>query len=379
MKKLVLLLAFAICGSSVFAQEPVLSFDGDLYFIPGSMTIEGKAFLVSKNNSTNGKFAIYDGDFNAIADFTDPTIGIPYQQRVLTMTRVYDLGSEGSGGGGGGGITRSAGGWTSDEWTVIDDKTSDYTTSSSLSGFELYSDDNTYHSRYLYVSQTLFDDDADFEYVRTRQSIVPIDTKYEDYAKEHSNGYTPHPSISFGGNATIDSLMNATGAYTYEWFWDEESGKRLLKLYKHEQYGGIFNDGIEIATLDGTVKAFLPGITYISSAYYFRGKCYVQGYGSDNSRVLYLLGNNATGIREVSRSKADFSIKREGSNLIFDNETDEQLTLVMSAIDGRIVRSLNAKRGSNQISVSGLMNGIYNVTLYQQSKPIKSSKIIIKN
>ena len=292
------------------------------------------------------------------------------------MTRVYDLGSEGSGGGV---ITRSAGGWTSDEWTVINDKTSDYTTSSSLSGFELYSDDNTYHSRYLYVSQTLFDDDADFEYVRTRQSIVPIDTKYEDYAKEHSNGYTPNTSISFGGNATIDSLMNATGAYTYEWFWDEESGKRLLKLYKHEQYGGIFNDGIEIATLDGTVKAFLPGISYISSAYYFRGKCYVQAYGSDNSRVLYLLGNDATGIREVSRSKADFSIKRVGSNLVVDNDTDGQFTLVQSTMDGRIVRSLNANQGSNRVSVSGLMNGVYNVALYQQSKLVKSSKVIIRN
>ena len=136
---------------------------------------------------------------------------------------------------------------------------------------------------------------------------------------------------------------------------------------------------MEIAALDGTVKAFLPGISYISSAYYFRGKCYVQGYGSDNSRVLYLLGNDATGIREVSRTKTGFSVRIVGCNLVFDNETDGELTLVVSAMDGKVVRSLDAKQGNNQLSVSGLMSGIYNVTLYQQSRPVNSSKIIIKN
>ena len=58
--------------------------------------------------------------------------------------------------------------------------------------------------------------------------------------------------------------------------------------------------------------------------------------------MLYLLGNDATGIREVSRSNADFSIKRVGSSLVVDNDTDGQFTLVLSAMDGRIVRSLNA-------------------------------------
>jgi len=68
-----------------------------------------------------------------------------------------------------------------------------------------------------------------------------------------------------------------------------------------------------------------------------------------------------------------------GCNLVFDNETDGELTLVVSAMDGKVVRSLDAKQGNNQLSVSGLMSGIYNVTLYQQSRPVKSSKIIIKN
>ena len=371
MKKMLSLLAFAASCACSFAQEPVLTFNGDLYFIPGSMTKGGEAFLVSVNSSGNNGFTIYDGDFNVVKEFTDPTAGQPYQQRVVTMTRIYDPSTDGWGGGG---VTRSA----SDEWTVTDDQTNDYTTSSNISTFELYTDDNNYHSRYLYVSQTLFDNDEEFEYVRARKTIVPVNTKYSDYVKEHSTGSGGNVSYPSWGSEKIDSLMNATGADNFEWFWDEQ-GNRLIRLYKHEYYGGVFSEGFEIVTLDGTVKAYFPEITSLYSAYYFRGKCYVRGYSSiDNSNVLYQLGGNASGIRELSRTKADLSVKRVGSNLVIDSDTDEQQTIVMSTMDGRVVRSLTAKQGSNAISLNGLMGGVYNVTLYQQSKPVKSSKIIIR-
>ncbi len=371
MKRLVSLLIVAVCCFNGFAQDPVLSFNGELYFVPGSMTKSGEAFLVSYRNNGNIEFTIYDGDFNIVREFTDPTAGQPYQQRVVTMTRVYDPSTDGWGNGN---VTRSA----SDEWTVADDQTYDYTTSSTISGFEVYSDNNSYHSRYLYVSQTLFDDDEEFEYIRSKKTIVPISIKLSDYAKEHSTGNENYQFISYG-DEKIDSLMNATGASEYQWFWDDETGKRLIRLYKKEYYGGLFDEGLEIVSLDGNVKASLPGITYISSGYFFRGKCYVKGYSSsDNSNVLYQLGGDATGIREMSRTKAELIVKRAGSNLVIDSDSDEQQTIVMSTIDGRVVRSLTAKQGSNAISLSGLIGGVYNVTLYRHSTPVGSSKISIR-
>ena len=367
MKKIITALLFATFCQGSYAQEPVLTFDGDIYFIPGPMTKGGDAFMISVKNSNTKEFTIYDGDFNVVREFADPTAGQPYQQRVVTLTRVVDPGTSS------GIVTRAAG----EEWTIVDDKTYDYTTNSTLSGFELYSDNNSYHSRYIYVTQTLFDDDDEFEYVRTKQTIVPISIKYSDYVKEHSTGNIEGPTQSWG-NEKIDSIMRANGADNIEWFWDNESGKQLLRLYKHEYYGGIFSEGLEIAALDGTVKVFLPGLTYISSAYYFRGKCYVKGYDRDNNSVLYLLGNDATEVRELSRNKVNFQIKRVGSNLVFDSETDGQQTVVMSTMDGRIVRSLSAKRGCNVIPFNGLQGGVYNVTLYQQSSPVQSSKIIVR-
>lgn len=360
----VLLLA-AIC-QSIKAQEPVLSFDGELYFIPGSMTKDGEPFMVSVNTSNNKGFTIYDGDFNVVREFSASAAGQPYQKRTVLFTRVIDPETDSG--------TRSE----TDEWTVVDDQTYDYTTSSTFSGFEMYSDDNNYHSRYLYVTQTLFDDDDDFEYVQTKQTIVPINIKYADYVKEHSTGNEPTTITISYGDATLDSIMQANDAYDYQYFWDNESGKQLLRLYKYETYGGLYDEGIEIVTLDGTVKAFLPGITYLSSAYYFRGKCYVQGYSNDNSRVLYLLGNGASEIKEVSRSKFDNPIRRVGNDLVFESDSDGQQTLVMSTMDGRVVRSLTVKQGRNQMSLNGLHESVYHVTLYQQSRPMKSLKIIIR-
>ena len=367
MKKIITALLLATFCQGSYSQDPVLTFNGDIYFIPGSMTKGGEAFMVSVKSSNNRGFTIFDGDFNVVREFADPAAGQPYQQRVITMTRVVDPGT------GSGNVTRSS----SEDWTVVDDQTYDYTTSSTLSGFELYSDNNSYHSRYIYVTQTLFDDDEDFEYVRTKQTIVPVSMKYSDYVKEHSTSSIEGPNQSWG-DEKIDSIMRANGADNLEWFWDNETGKRLLRLYKHESYGGIFSEGLEIATLDGNVKAFLPGITYLSSAYYFRGKCYVKGYDNDNNSVLYLLGNGSTGIRELSRTKVDFSVRRVGSNLVFDSETDGQQTVVMSTMDGRIVKSLTARQGNNVIPLNGLQGGVYNVTLYRQSSPVKSSKIIVK-
>jgi hypothetical protein len=367
MKKIITALLFATFCQGSYAQEPVLTIGGDIYFIPGSMTKGGEAFLVSLNTSNHSGFTIYDGDFNVVREFADPAAGQPYQQRVVTLTRVVDPGT------GSGNVTRAAG----EDWTVVDDKTYDYTTSSTLSGFELYSDNNSYHSRYIYVTQTLFDDDEEFEYVRKKQAIVPISMKYSDYANEHSTGNEPAYHASYG-DATLDSIMEANGASDYQYFWDNESGKQLLRLYKHDYYGGIFSEGLEIATLDGTVKAFLPNISSISSAYYFRGKCYVKGYDNNSNSVLYLLGNGATGIRELSRSKVDFLVRRVGCNLVFESETDGQQTVVMSRMDGSVVRSMTARKGSNIIPLNGLQGGVYNVTLYRQSSPVKSSKIIVK-
>ena len=71
-------LTFVLTFACALAQKPVLSFEGDLYFIPGSMTKDGEAFLISVKSSDNSGFTIYDGNFNVVREFSDPTAGCGY-------------------------------------------------------------------------------------------------------------------------------------------------------------------------------------------------------------------------------------------------------------------------------------------------------------
>ena len=374
MKKHFVLLLFALTSLTTFGQEPVLTYSGDLFFIPGSMTKDGEAFLVTVNSYSNGSYTIYDGDLKTVKDFKDSAAGQPYQQRIVTMTRIYDPGSES--GSGSGTITRSDNG--DDGWTVTDDQTTDYVTSSSIAGFEMYSDDNSYHTRYIYVSQTLFDDDEEFEYLRTRQTIIPIETKYKDYIKEHSTGTIDDPQSSSWGDETIDAMMRETGADNFERIWDETSGRYLYRLYKYEYYGGTYNKGMEIVSTDGKVKGAIPDISFITSAYYFRGRCYVQGRGNDNSRVLYLLGNKTSDIKEVKREKVPFSVRSTGNNLIVKSEGTEGHTVVLTNMGGQVLRHVRLAKGNTILPLQGLMGGVYNVTLFERSTPLSTTKVLVK-
>ena len=370
MKKLMITL-FTLLSVTAYGQDPVLTYSGNLYFIPGSMTKAGESYLVTitshdYSTQTPRVFTIYDGDFNVVKKFTDPTSGIPYQERRVLMSCLYDLESAGT--------TRRA---AMTDWAVEEDVTSNNVTDSKIQSFELYDDNNNYHSRSLYLSQTFFNDDEDFEYVRTKYDIIPITTKYEDYAKEHSTGEDiPTISPSYG-NEEIDAMMRETGAEYYETVWNEEKGKYVFKLFKNIIYGGLYSTGVEVVSLDGTVKAYLPGITTISSAYNFRGKCYIRGYGQDNTNVLYLLGSNTTDIKEVSREKAPLSIEKIGNNLIVNNTQTEDQVVVVSNMGGQILRNIKAAQGRTVIPVNGL-KGVYNITLFERSNPVKSAKMILK-
>ena len=91
MKKTLILL-FALCCLSTYGQEPVLTYSGSLSFIPGRMTKAGEAFLVSSSSEQDIRvFTIYDGDFKVVKTLKDPTAGVSYQERTVTLTCFYDL------------------------------------------------------------------------------------------------------------------------------------------------------------------------------------------------------------------------------------------------------------------------------------------------
>lgn len=251
------------------AQEPVLEYDGELYFIPAPLTKEGKPFLYSR---ANGSITVYDENFNIIGSCKEIK-EFPFKERVVRMTRKLDPDTKEL-------LT---------EWTVTDDQTNDVVSTSYIDGFELLLEDNGYHTRDIYLSQTLFDDDEDFEFLRPNYVVIPVEMKRDDYYKEHSTGVGNTDSQY----SSDEDFWLEYGADGYHWMWDPELDKNIIVLEKTEVYGGLYGTGLEVVSLDGTVKDTLPGINYAGYAYYYRGNIYMQGSGKNGSgRGLYLLNKN---------------------------------------------------------------------------------------
>ena len=268
MKKSILFILLSLLPLMGIAQTPALDYSGDIYFIPSALTKSGESFLYTRDND---KFTVYDGDLNMIKSYDLQSGSITYKERVVRQTRKMDF------------ETREL----LTDWVVAEDHTEEITTVASTSGIELYTDDNAYHSRNVYLSQTLFDDDEDFEFIRTKYEIIPIETKTADYEKEHSanSGSTP-----IYNEDSPDAPWREYGADGYSWEWDEKRGKNIMVLEKTEHYGGLFSNGMEIVSMDGTVKGSISGFNYLSSAYLYRGNLYVRGHNANGS-VLYRLNS----------------------------------------------------------------------------------------
>ena len=281
MKKLVFLLFLSVYGLSCHAQEHVLDYEGDLYFIPASMTKYGQPFLYSRDNGS-GKFTIYDGDLNVIKSYTDPLRGTEYERRVVLYTCLADPNSKEL-------LT---------EWTVSDDQIYKEKVSSDFVGFEVYSDDNSYHSRYVYLSQTFFDDDEDFEFIQRDKTIIPINVKTQDYYAEHKENSTEVASELVSEE---DAWWRDYGADGYSTEWDQERGKVVFILQKTEEYGGLFYSNLKIKSMDGVVKQTLNGINYLSNAYNYRGNCYIKS----GSGKLYRIGDKKDKTSQIRRGDVD--------------------------------------------------------------------------
>ena len=280
MKRTIVISLIMACCLSGNAQEHVLDYEGELYFIPASMTKYGLPFLYSRNQ--NG-FTVYDGDLNVIKTYSDPLAGTTYQRRIVHSTRLCDPETKEM-------LT---------EWAVSEDQTFEETINAEFRGFEVYSDDNSYHSRRIYLTQTFFDDDEDFEFIQSDITVIPITVKTLDYINEHSE------SSSEGGGmqnvSSEDEWWRDYGADGYSMEWDNERNKTVCRLHKTEEYGGLFYSNYKIKSMDGTVKQSLSGIN-IDYAYNYRGNCYVKG---DKSGELYRIGNKKDNTSLIRRGDVD--------------------------------------------------------------------------
>lgn len=291
MKRLLIAVALLASLSSYAQLEPVATYEdgGELYFIPASLTKEGQPFLYSYYRSPDIPYiyiTIFDSDLKTIFSSRIPSTTKTYQSRTVTYERRFIRPFD----------TEQPPRFLDSDWSLLscDTTTSKYTLNAEIYGPELYEDDNKYHSRNLYLSQSLFDDDDDFEYIRPHVEFFSLDEK------PTANIIGGYPQdIQIGGDIEIDGH-----SYRFGDKWperDEELGGYVGTVVMSEYFGGITTTGTDICGLDGNVKKTIPGVTYVNTALLMKGRLYISAYDfSIQKRCLYQIGGTSTGIQKVA-------------------------------------------------------------------------------
>lgn len=284
----ILFLALSI---EAFAQiEPAVTYDGgDLYFIPAKLTSSNTAFMYSyRNDYESGKawFTIFNDEVKIVEQAEIEAEVMNYSTRTVTYQRRFFAESKN-----GGTRATSETEYFLDDWTVINDVTEDKTEYNNwIEGPEVYEDNNNYHSRYMYLSQTLFNEDDDFEFLRAHYEVMPLSYCAADDNSGSGNDISMERP-NFGGE-TCDE-------YTME--YNHELGGYVFTLIKRKVYGGIKNTGTDVVSLNGTIKKTLHGVTSFGTVVSINGKFYVSAYDRTLSKyALYKIATATTSISKVA-------------------------------------------------------------------------------
>lgn len=282
---------FLVLSIEAFAQiEPAVTYDGgDLYFVPARLTSEGTAFMYSyRNDYESGKtwFTIFDDEVNVVEQVEIEAEVLNYSTRTVTSQRRFFAESKN-----GGTRATSETEYFLDDWTVVSDVFEEKTEYNNwIEGPEVLEDNNNYHSRQMYLSQTLFNEDDDFEFLRAHYEVMPLSYCAADDNSGPGNDISMERP-SFGGE-TCDE-------YTME--YNHDLGGYVFTLIKHKVYGGIKNTGTDVVSLNGTIKKTLNGVTSFGTVVSINGKFYVSAYDRTLSKyALYKIATATTSISKVA-------------------------------------------------------------------------------
>ena len=288
MKKILFALLLALSTNAYAQLEAIATYDGgDLYFIPAKLTSKGTAFMYSCKEDWSAHktwFTVFDDEVKTIKQAEIDAQVLNYTTRTITSKRKFFIKDE-----------NKNEGYFLDEWAVTSDITENKSeTDMWIMNPEVYEDNNNYHSRAMYLSQTLFNDDDDFEFVRSHYDIMPLTYCAAD---DKSNG---------GNISIIRPSFSGEECDEYTSYYDQELGGVIITLIRTKVYGGVKNTGIEIVSLDGEVKKILTGITSLGTVVAINSNYYVSAYDYQSSKYgLYKIATATTNLSKVADTSAE--------------------------------------------------------------------------
>lgn len=211
----------------------------------------------------------------------------------------------------------------------------------------------------FYVSQTLFNEDEDYEYIVPKYTIVDeggdlISSDDPEYA--HEIVLSRRVLLSSGYPAqTGFRVMSSDGSVIKE--IDFEEGF-LLDEYSNDQYLIVMGNKTYIA-IDGEYKD---------------GESYQRGI------VFYLVDGKETAIKQVKTAPIKMKVTKRANTIdVHLSNTDQPSNIVVTNMNGMTLAKQNARAGQSEVMINTTApSGVYNVSRIQNGKVVDSSKVVLK-
>lgn len=210
-----------------------------------------------------------------------------------------------------------------------------------------YTWDGNYHTDdWVYLSQNIFNNDDNYEYIR------PL------YSGEFREGYLPSYSSRAIDTVTVNAYYDVKGIEIVN---DLGEVKAQVNC-DYDDY--IYTDGTKVLIMDGEMYLMVDG---------------------ESANYIYKIDRETSSVKEVQGDfKVSFSprVARRSQDVTvsLDAPAKQTADLVVTSMDGRVVakRAIRAGQQSVQVNTARMSSGLYNFTVSSNGKKIENGKIIVK-
>lgn len=229
---------------------------------------------------------------------------------------------------------------------------------------------------YLPFSQTFFNDDEKFEYVRYRWELKAAPSGNSD--------------MSIAPDGSVDPLEYLFGITTYDRDGDGEEDYRRTDF-------SIRYTAIEVVDEDGTVIYTFPlpdncdsnaGVEFFKSDNSILAQVWFSGYNDNNEyiqTVRFYRIDKSTGVATIVREESHLSVfpnpacKGAPVEMVLPTGSDAAMVSVTS-LDGTRIFSQPVAHGADRVSVptDTLLPGVYLFTLSERGRTVETVKVIIR-
>lgn len=215
-----------------------------------------------------------------------------------------------------------------------------------------YDKDNVSDNLWLYVTQTLFNEDANYEYLMPIVEVLPSSSYTQD---KDGDGEIDYKDTSYRPEIVGFKIVSETGSVLQE-----------IKLNGTAYY---FTD-------------FALNVYKINNKFYAQVTC---GSEEESFVDLYRIDPTSTSVKLMENERRSVRIQPtvadRGSMITVElDDTDVARELVVTSIDGRIVERRAIPAGEKQIRVpaAGMASGMYNFTIRKRGSVQENGKVIVK-